>query len=553
MAAIRGFPLAQSVLLAVCFFTAHVATAWADVENGDIAPGRRMARQAASEPKRMLWNTADHSKFEALQKEFAKPEEVTAACLRCHNEAAKQIMQTIHWTWIDPTADKELHLGKGGYIVNNFCISLQSNYPRCTSCHAGYGWKDNKFDFTDENKVDCLVCHEQTGTYKKFPSGAGYPAPPPGKVFPGNGKFYAAPDYNKVAQSVGRPTRRNCGTCHFNGGGGDGVKHGDLDSSLIKPSKTLDVHMGEDSKNFECVRCHTTVRHDVAGRIYMTPAYLERKSLLEDDLGLKIQCESCHSARPHKRGEKMNDHTDKVACQSCHIPEFARVNPTKMLWDWSQAGRLKDGKPFKTIGPYGKPIYDSKKGVFRWAKNVVPEYRWWNGTMIHYTAQTKIDPSDTVPVSRPAGSRSDPHSRIMPFKIHHGKGPYDKVLNTMLIPHLFGKDKDAFWTHFDWKNALAAGMSYAGLPYSGEFDFVPTVFAYPTTHMVAPKEKSLSCEACHAHSGRLAGLMGFYMPGRDSYSALDVVGWGVAIASLAGIVLHAVGRLAARSRKEDGA
>jgi octaheme c-type cytochrome (tetrathionate reductase family) len=511
-----------------------------------------MARQTASEPKRMLWNTADHSKFEVLQKEFTKPEEVTAACLSCHNEAAEQLMQTIHWTWLDPTADKELHLGKGGYIINNFCICLQSNYPRCTSCHAGYGWKDNKFDFTDQNRVDCLVCHEQTGTYKKFPSGAGYPASPPGKVFPGNKKFYAAPDYNKVAQSVGRPTRRNCGTCHFNGGGGDGVKHGDLDSSLIKPSKTLDVHMGEDSKDFECVRCHTTIRHDVAGRIYMTPAYIERKSLLDDDLGLKIQCEACHSARPHKHGEKMNDHTDKVACQSCHIPEFAKVNPTKMLWDWSQAGRLKDGKPFKTIGPYGKPIYDSKKGVFRWAKNVVPEYRWWNGTMIHYTAQTKIDPSKTVPVSRPAGSMNDPRSRIMPFKIHHGKGPYDKVFNTMLIPHLFGKDESAFWSYFDWKKSLAAGMSYAGLPYSGEFDFVPTVFAYPTTHMVAPKENSLSCEACHARTGRLAGLMGFYMPGRDNYGALDVVGWGVVLASLAGVALHAVGRLAARTRREDG-
>jgi uncharacterized paraquat-inducible protein A len=65
---------------------------------------------------------------------------------------------------------------------------------------------------------------------------------------------------------------------------------------------------------------------------------------VEDDLASKITCESCHTHAPHQAGSKANDHTDKVACQSCHIPEFARVNPTKMSWDWAQAGRKKDGK-----------------------------------------------------------------------------------------------------------------------------------------------------------------------------------------------------------------
>ena len=42
---------------------------------------------------------------------------------------------------------------------------------------------------------------------------------------------------------MGKPGRENCGSCHFYGGGGDGVKHGDLDSSLKRPSRELDVHM----------------------------------------------------------------------------------------------------------------------------------------------------------------------------------------------------------------------------------------------------------------------------------------------------------------------
>ena len=32
------------------------------------------------------------------------------------------------------------------------------------------------FDATVEENVDCLVCHDTTGTYKKFPTAAGHPA-----------------------------------------------------------------------------------------------------------------------------------------------------------------------------------------------------------------------------------------------------------------------------------------------------------------------------------------------------------------------------------------
>jgi hypothetical protein len=94
--------------------------------------------------------------------------------------------------------------------------------------------------------VDCLVCHEQTGTYKKFPTMAGYPVTN-ATMFEGKTEFLP-PDYNAVAQSVGRPGRTNCGTCHFYGGGGDAVKHGDLDSSMAMPNKQLDVHMGTDGR-----------------------------------------------------------------------------------------------------------------------------------------------------------------------------------------------------------------------------------------------------------------------------------------------------------------
>ncbi len=357
------------------------------------------------------------------------------------------------------------------------------------------------------------------------------------------GKTYKPPDWNKVAQNVGRPTRDNCGTCHFYGGGGDGVKHGDLDSSLLSPDEQLDVHMDAEGPDFTCIRCHTTKAHKIAGRCYKKPAAKELKSLIEDDLIERITCVSCHTDKPHKPGAKANDHTDKVACQSCHIPAYARQLPTKMWWDWSKAGRMKDGKPYAEHGPFGKHSYHTKKGEFVWAKNVVPEYFWFNGGLEYTLLTDKIDSSKPVKLNRVMGSRDDPRARIYPFKVHKGKQPYDSKRNTMAALHLFSpKEETAYWVSYDWQKAITAGMEYVGLEYGGEFGFVETVYHFPITHMVAPKENRISCEECHNREGRLANLAGFYMPGRDHHSGLDMVGWIGVVLSLIAVILHGIFR-----------
>ncbi len=532
-------------------FAAHVTgppLGFAD----ETAPGRESARKKVED--KAHWNTTDHSKHKVLQQAFKSGPEVTKACLTCHTEASLQFHKTIHWTWMDPNSTEKEKRGKGGYAINNFCINMLSNEPRCTSCHAGYGWKDKTFDFKDQSRVDCLVCHEQTGTYKKFPAGAGYPVDKP-TLFPENNVTFMPPDYNKVAQSVGLPGRKNCGTCHFFGGGGDGVKHGDLDSSLFKPTKSLDVHMGLDGRDFPCVRCHSTSLHNIAGRVYSTPAAQDRESLVENDLASKITCESCHTSTPHMDNKKANDHTDKVACQSCHIPTFARVNPTKMRWDWSKGGKLKDGKPYEEIGSLGKPVYISKKGEMVWEKNVKPQYFWYNGSIKHLTVRDTIDPTSVVNVNEPLGSMDDKRSRIFPFKVHQGKQPYDKVNKNLLVAHLFPRnpdDKAAYWKGFDWPKAIETGMAYAGIPYSGEYDFVETTYVYPTTHMVAPASQVVSCRECHTRTdGRLMHLSGFYMPGRDHNRLIDVLGWGILSLTLAGVLLHALGRIVTRTAKKE--
>ncbi len=401
---------------------------------------------------------------------------------------------------------------------------------------------------TEHKNIDCLVCHEQTGTYKKFPKGAGRPVKEPTDF---GGKTFYPPDWQEVAQSVSMPSRENCGVCHFYGGGGDGVKHGDLDSSLFEPSQDLDVHMSEDGADFDCTRCHSTRAHSIAGRCYKTPAYDEPTSLIEDDMTDRIACASCHTQTPHEPGSKLDDHTDTVACQTCHIPEFAREKPTKMSWDWSTAGRLNDeGKPVVEKGEYDKASYHGKKGTFVWDKNVEPDYFWFNGSLEYVLLTDELEPSGPIELNQVKGTPDDPKSRIYPFKVHTGKMPFDSENKTMLSPKLFGKEKESYWKSYDWDMSLEAGMEAHDLDFSGEYEFVETEYHFPITHMVAPAENALDCSACHAEQGRLAGLSGFYMPGRDKLGLLDSLGWLAVLGSLAGVLIHGVMRKAlGRNRK----
>ncbi len=511
-----------------------VSMAWAAVpETDQQAPGRTMAQQATK--AQAPWTTSDHSKHPALQKTFSTGQQITDACISCHSEAQDQFKKTIHWTWIGHTDENGKQLGKAGDSLNNFCLATNKMEDKgCASCHTG--WKGK------EQGVNCLVCHSQKNVnwseaFEDYQAFAGSKDPEEVAI-----ADEIQGEIQTAAQSIGRPTRQNCGECHFKGGGGDGVKHGDLDTSLSKPAKKLDVHMGVDGQDFDCTRCHTTVQHHVAGRIYSKPAYTDRKSLIENDLTAKISCESCHGATPHDKGHKANDHADKVACQSCHIPEFARVRPTKMSWDWSKSGKLKDGKKYKEKGPLGTIDYMTIKGQMTWEKNVKPVYAWFNGSMSTMTVKDTIDPSQEVVVSGPVGMADDPNARIYPFKVHRGVQPYDKVNNNLLAPMLSGKY--GYWATLDWQVALSKGMEAMGVPYSGQFDFVSSTYYFPTTHMVAPKDNVVGCTECHvSQDGRMAEVPGVYMPGRDSLKMVDTLGWLAVIGALLGVVLHGIGRV----------
>lgn len=439
-----------------------------------------------------LASVEEHGEIEGP---FNTPMDVTATCLECHEDAATEVMATSHWTWTteQEVNGEKVNRGKKN-VLNNFCISINSNWPRCTSCHIGYGWKDASFDFSDPTRVDCLACHDTTGSYKKPGAGAGMPA-----GFTGKPKMDKKPvDLLKVAQNVGKPSRSNCLSCHANGGGGNNVKHGDIDQSLINPTVEIDVHMASDGNNFSCGECHTSEGHKIPGNsLIVSPG-------VQSD----INCTSCHDA-PHKNatmGGVLNKHTKKVACQTCHIPTFAKKHATKMSWDWSQAKNPKDLPEDKRIvKEHGHAVYIFKKGKFTYEENVQPTYAWYNGTAGAYQLGDKIVPTTVTKLNYPLGSKDDENSKIYPFKVHKANQIYDTQNNYLVTPKVFGfkGDPDAFWINFDWKKAAAAGMKESGLDFSGSYDFAPTETYWAINHMVSPATEALKCTNCHGKDGRI--------------------------------------------------
>ena len=492
-------------------------------------------------------STADHSQFKELQGPFQSGPEVTRACLGCHTEAARQVMKTKHWTWEFLHPETSQRLGKK-HVINNFCISIESNLAFCTTCHAGYGWIDNDFDFGIEANVDCLVCHDTSGKYRKQPGTGGLPPVKAIESPPGSGKFSKPVDLTAVAQEVGKTSRDTCGACHFFGGGGDGVKHGDMDSSLAAPEAEIDIHMDATGLDFTCATCHQTHGHQVPGSRY-TPTAIDPKGALmrgKDEGRNPATCQSCHGNAPHKTEARLNSHAAKIACQTCHIPKIARGGvPTKMSWDWSTAGKKdKDGKPLTLKDKKGHVIYDARKGDFVLGENVVPEYAWFNGDVTYTLLGDKVDKTAGVTrINTLGGAPDDGRSLIWPMKVMRGQQPYDPVNHTLVKPHTAGDDSTGYWKNFGWEKAIAAGMADTGLPFSGQVDFIKTEMSWPITHMVAAKDKALGCVDCHAADSRLAGLPGIYMPNHSGNRLLDTVGWGLALLTLIGVLVHGAGRI----------
>ena len=232
--------------------------------------------------------------------------------------------------------------------------------PITGTMFPGYTPTDAEFE-----SVDCLICHS-----------AAYDMNEKYVVKDDNGKHRWNQDRSmKAAMAVVRPTSDNCLRCHEHNHGGDmyaeniaaknlGYKNKRLLHPGAKrgnPTRGADIHY---QAGLQCLDCHESHGHLIARGTRGT-------DLVSNDLpGVEVSCEKCHTNTPHVQDKTLraflNAHTDKLACETCHITHLTDDNV--VLRDWTE------------------PVFNEEEGIWIY-KDVLRSgkpgeaitYRWHNG------------------------------------------------------------------------------------------------------------------------------------------------------------------------------
>jgi hypothetical protein len=147
----------------------------------------------------------------------------------------------------------------------------------------------------------------------------------------------------------------------------------------------------------------------------------------------------------------------------------------------------------------------------------------------------KIDDSKVLELNRVEGSASDPNARIWPFKVMHGKQPYDTgEQDPGGQPCVWRRRHRVLEATYDYEKSIKAGMDYAGLPYSGKFGFIETRMNWFITHMVAPKEKAVPCRTATPARKRVAWRPSPTSTCPVATATAGSTSWGLAIAGAIG-------------------
>ncbi|HYG67384.1 MAG TPA: cytochrome C [Anaeromyxobacteraceae bacterium] len=385
-----------------------------------------------------------------------------ATCEECHPGKAKEFLGTVHWTHasrvdgvrgVDPgqsygMKNRIYTMCNGNDVVNELkevpkTAEGRTKFTGCNTCHPGNGQVGSTGPEA-EASVDCLVCHSTEYDFRKRKAYRDEK----GRVVMGQDRS------TKAAMAIGKPTVKNCMTCHESAGGGVYVKRG------FAFTKDTDVHA---AKGMVCVDCH-------AGKNHRIPTGYDPNNWAND--GVRVACADCHGDAPHESAVE-NAHATKIACQTCHVPRTGgAVAKDFTVWE-----RGSDG--------FYEPTTLRKE-----PNETVPVYAWYDRTV-------RNDPH----LIGPNGSRKDGKSRITPFKIYMGKAFYDAKTGQLLS--------------MDFAPPTATGDTRAGVesaarklgmknPAAVAKTAVPgwqTVY-FGSNHLVT-KSKALGCVDCHGVNGAL--------------------------------------------------
>lgn len=418
----------------------------------------------------------------------------TRTCLKCHKEEALTFFDSQHYQWRGGTPDlvnteESESLGKLS-MVNDFCTNPGGEQwigrvvneegktlaKGCSGCHAGLGKLPGNEPTREQlRNIDCLMCHAsgyRRDLYKDD-----------------DGEWEWRPILHEnqegldiVSKRITLPDRAICLRCHASSGGGPNFKRGDIEYALKDPDYEHDVHMSsvkEGGQDMWCIDCHADDEHThrVIGRGVDMAA--------TDRPDKQIDCSGqCHQNHAHPDSEI--DKHGRLACPTCHIPEFARDDPTDMMRDWSDVQ------------------YSEEKGKYTYGQeleyDVEPVYAWFNGSSFAQVPGRPVqrNAEGKITMVLPQGDRNDPTAKIAPFKLHRGRLPV-LIDKQWLAPVA----TEELYHHGDVDKAVRdATHSLYGIE-DAQFEWEDTIRYMGIYHAIPPADDALQCADCHTTGGRM--------------------------------------------------
>jgi len=417
-------------------------------------------------------------------------------CLECHSDHALDVFDSTHYQWkgiapdmLNQTGDLQ---GKHAGAVNTYCGNITGNWQGCSSCHVGRGAEPEDLPTVSQlENIDCLVCHQDAYKRKKVN----------GVVEPDTANMAISMD--EAVQRVHKPTRKSCLQCHAKAGGGDAVKRGDLALATAQTTdKHYDVHMATTGADLDCQACHVPENHRFPGK---------GSDIRPTDLDADLTCASsgCHNSAPHDSSE-INGHTEKVACQTCHIPVYAKDAADTAASEATETHRSWQSGSHHTSAPLHP--------VTMKANDLVPVYRHWNRASDNYLLFDEVYEdmeSGTYRTSVPDGDVADANSKLYPFKYKTSDYPIRTESN-----QLIALDTSVFFTTADADAATLSGLENMGFDPSDEYHWVTTDTYQLLNHQVSPADEALNCTSCHMNTSRidLQGELGFGLRDSNRYT-----------------------------------
>ncbi len=415
-------------------------------------------------------------------------------CLACHRTQSTDMYQGVHYQWMASgakmTTGPAAKQGKmdsldGASALNAYCINILGGWKACGACHAGTGAKPVATATPDDAQlasIDCLMCHKN-GTIAT-------PYARTRNATTGLFEPNVGVDMNNVVRTVIKPVRNNCLGCHAKAGGGDAVKRGDIALASGTTADSLyDVHMATSRGNLQCQACHKFTNHKVSGR---------GSDLRPLDSTTAVTCSSttCHptknSVTSGHTTTAVNKHTARVACQTCHLPTYAKNANDTTATEATETNRTWESFEWNATLLRNEPLPTK-------ANDLTPKYAFWNGTSWgnNLTDAAVIDPTTGFyKISRPNGAITDPAgTKLYPFKYKTAQQPLDTTTGKLI-----GLSTASFFADGNYVTAITTGLANMGRT-GDAWQTVTTDELQVLNHQIPPATGNvLACAACHPNA-----------------------------------------------------